>query len=162
LSLLAVQWEKLDDAVRKLEGQIVRAVRTDETARRLTEVPTVGPITASAILAKVSDPRAFRSGRDFAAWVGLTPSQSGTGGKQRSGGISKQGDRTLRTLLVLGASSRLRQERKRGVKDPWLRALLARRPFKVVAVALAAKTARIIWAMLVRGERYRPRAAAAA
>jgi transposase len=162
LSLLAVQWEKLDDAVRKLEGQIVRAVRTDETARRLTEVPTVGPITASAILAKVSDPRAFRSGRDFAAWVGLTPSQSGTGGKQRSGGISKQGDRTLRTLLVLGASSRLRQERKRGVKDPWLRALLGRRPFKVVAVALAAKTARIIWAMLVRGERYRPRTAAAA
>jgi transposase len=162
LSLLAVQWEALDDAVRKLERQIVRAVKADETARRLTEIPTVGPIGASAVLAKVPDPRVFRSARDFAAWVGMTPSQFGTGGKQCSGGISKQGDKTLRTLFVLGATSYLRQELARGVKDPWLRALLARRPFKVVAVALAAKTARIIWAMLMSGERYRPRVAAAA
>jgi transposase len=162
LSLLAVQWENLDGAVRKLEGEIVRAVRADATARRLTEIPTVGPIGASAVLAKAPDPHVFRSARDFAAWLGLTPRQFGTGGKRRSGGISKQGDTTLRTLLVLGASSRLRQERARGVKDPWLRALLARRPFKVVAVALAAKTARIIWAMLVSGERYRSRPAAVA
>src|SRR5262245_16958916 len=162
LSLLAVQWEHLDGAVRKLEGEIVRAVRGEATARRLIEVPTVGPIGASAVLAKVPDPLVFRSARDFAAWIGLTPKQFGTGGKQRSGHISKQGDKTLRTLLVLGAASYLRQEIARGVKDPWLRNLLARRPFKVVAVALAAKTARIIWAMLVTGEFYRARVANAA
>jgi transposase len=162
LSLLAVQWENLDGAIRKLEREIVRAVRADATACRLIEVPGVGPIGASAVLAKVPDPHVFRSARDFAAWVGLTPRQFGTGGKQRSGGISKQGDRTIRTLLVLGATSYLRQQIARGVSDPWLRALLARRPFRVVAVAIAAKTARIIWAMLVRGERYRAPAAAAA
>jgi transposase len=133
LSLLAVQWENLDSAVAKLEGQIVRALRDDETARRLIEVPCIGPISASAILAKVPDPHAFRSARDFAAWMGLTPRQFGTAGKQRSGGISKQGDRTLRTLLVLGATSYLRQARARGVMDPWLRAILARRPSKVAA-----------------------------
>ena len=161
LSLLAVQWEHLDRAVDKLEREIVRAVRAEATACRLLEVPTVGPIGASAVLAKVPDPRMFRSARDFAAWLGLTPRQFGTGGKQRSGGISKKGDRTIRTLLVLGATSYLRQEMARGVKDPWLRDRLARRPFKVAAVALAAKTARIIWAMLVTGECYRVPASAA-
>jgi transposase len=148
--------------VRKLEREIVRAVRGEASARRLIAVPTVGPIGASAVLAKVPDPHVFRSARDFAAWVGLTTRQFGTGGKQRSNGISKQGDRTIRTLLVLGATSYLRQEIARGVRDPWLRDLLARRPFKVVAVALAAKTARIIWAMLVTGERYRAPTATAA
>lgn len=162
LSLLAVQWGNLDSAVAKLEREIVQALRGDETARRLMAVPGVGPIGASAILAKVADPGGFRSARDFAAWLGLTPRQFGTGGQQRSGGISKQGDRMLRSLLVLGATSHLRQARARGVQDPWLRAILARRPSKVAAVALAAKTARIIWAMLVSGERYRPRTAAAA
>jgi transposase len=161
LSLLAVQWEHLDRAVAKLEGEIVRAVRAEATARRLLEIPAVGPIGASAVVAKVADPHMFGSARDFAAWVGLTPKGSGTGGKHRSGHISKQGDKTLRTLFVLGATSHLRQEIARGVKDPWLRELLARRPFRVVAVALAAKTARIIWAMLVTGECYRARTAAA-
>lgn len=162
LSLLAVQWEHLDRAVTKLEGEIVRAVRAEATARRLLEIPAVGPIGASAVLAKVPDPHVFRSARDFAAWVGLTPKGSGTGGKHRSGHISKQGDKTLRTLFVLGATSHLRQEIARGVKDPWLRELLARRPFRVVAVALAAKTARVIWAMLVTGEFYRHPVATAA
>ena len=162
LSLLAVQWEHLDGAVTKLEGEIVRAVRAEATARRLLESPAVGPIGASAVLAKVPDPHVFRSARDFAAWVGLTPKGSGTGGKHHSGHISKQGDKTLRTLFVLGATSHLRQEIARGVKDPWLRELLARRPFRVVAVALAAKTARVIWAMLVTGEFYRHPVATAA
>jgi transposase len=162
LSLLAVQWEHLDRAVAKLEGEIVRAVRAEATACRLLEIPAVGPIGASAVLAKVTDPHVFRSARDFAAWVGLTPKGSGTGGKHHSGHISKQGDKTLRTLFVLGATSHLRQEIARGVKDPWLRELLARRPFRVVAVALAAKTARVIWAMLVTGEFYRHPTATAA
>jgi transposase len=158
LLVLAGQWQALDAQVRALELQIVRGVREDEAARRLTAVPCVGPIIASAMVASVGDARAFRSGRGFAAWLGLTPRQMGTGGKQRSGAISRQGDRTLRTLLIVGASAKLRQEIVRGVSDPWLRDLLARRPKKVVTVALAAKTARIIWAMLAKGEVYWARA----
>ena len=155
LSLLAVQWETVDALVRKLEAQIARLARADAAARRLMEIPGVGPITASMVVAKVPDAGLFDSARDFAAWIGLTPRQDSTGGKQRSVGISKQGDRTLRQLLVLGATSHLRHARAKGIRDPWLRDLLARRPAKVVAVALAAKTARIIWALLETGERYR-------
>jgi len=162
LRLLARQWEALDDDIRGLEARIVRAAREDHTAQRLIEIPSVGPITASTTVAMVPDARMFRTGRDFAAWLGLTPRQQGTGGKTRSGGISKQGDRTLRTLLIVGASSVLRQAKLRGSKDPWVSAMLARRPFKVVAVALAARTARIIWALMVKGERYRDRAVVAA
>jgi transposase len=162
LRLLARQWEALDDDIRGLEARIVRAAREDHTAQRLVEIPSVGPITASTTVAMVPDARMFRTGRDFAAWLGLTPRQQGTGGKTRSGGISKQGDRTLRTLLIVGASSVLRQAKLRGSKDPWVSAMLARRPFKVVAVALAARTARIIWALMVKGERYRDRAVIAA
>lgn len=158
LLLLARQWQALDADIRALEVQIVRVAKADEAARRLMEIPGVGPIGASAIVAAVPDARVFKSARNFAAWLGLTPRQFSTGGKQRSGGISKQGDRTLRSLLIVGASARLRHERARGVKDPWLRQLLARRPYKVAMVALAAKTARIIWALLVKGERYRDRA----
>lgn len=155
LSLLAVQWESVDGAVRELERQIARTAREDAAARRLMEIPGVGPIGASAVIAKVADAGAFRSARDFAAWLGLTPRQSGSGGKQRSGAISKQGDRMLRQLLIMGATARLARARIGGKADPWLLALLARRPFKVAAVALAAKMARIIWALLKTGERYR-------
>jgi transposase len=165
LSALAVQWENVDGAVRELEVRIVRSARADEAARRLMDIPGVGPMAASLSVAKVPDPGMFRCGRDFAAWLGLTPREHGTGGKQRSGGISKQGDRSLRQLLILGASARLAHARRRGVADPWLRQLLARRPFKVAVVALAAKIARIIWALLNTGEHYRapqPRAAAPA
>jgi transposase len=101
------------------------------------------------------DARQFRSGRGFAAWLGLTPRQNNSGNKRRSGGISKQGERHIRTLLILGASSHLRYEPHRKDKDPWLAGLIARRPVKVAAVARAAKTARIIRALLSRGERYR-------
>jgi transposase len=162
LTPLARQWQALDDDIRALEARIVRAVREDIDARRLIEVPSVGPITASAATATIVDPHLFRCGRDFAAWVGLTPRQNGTGGKTRSGGISKKGDRTLRTLLIIGASSVLRQAKARGSNDPWITAMLARRPFKVVAVALAARTARIIWALMAKGGSYRNRAATVA
>ena len=155
LRVLARQWATLNADICKLETQIVRAAKTDAVARRLMAIPGLGPIGATATLAAVPDARVFKSGRDFAAWLGLTPRQVGTGGKQRSGGISKQGDRTLRTLLTVGATAYLKVERARGPRDPWLRDLLARRPFKVVAMAYAAKMARIIWAMLVTGESYR-------
>jgi transposase len=158
LLLLARQWEALDAAERTLERQIKRAALANQDARRLMEVPIVGPITASAVLAKVPDVSVFRTGRDFAAWIGITGRDRGTGGKHRPGPISKQGDRMLRTLLINGASSYLRHQRARGVKDPWLRDMLARRPYKVVMVALAARTARILWALLTKGERYRDRA----
>jgi len=150
-------WDELNASVRKMEARIVRDTKADATARRILAVPGVGPIVASATLAKVPDARVFKRARDFVAWMGLTPRQRGTGGKQRSGGISKQGDRTLRMLYVAGASAHLRQEMRRGASDPWLARLLAERPFKVVAVAYAAKMARIVWAMLTTGEFYRPR-----
>lgn len=162
LLLLARQWEALDAAERALERQITAAARADQDARRLMEVPCVGPIIASAVLAKVPDAHVFETARDFAAWIGLTGRDRGTGGKHRPGPISKQGDRMLRTLLITGASAYLRHQIARGVKDPWLREMLARRPYKVVMVALAAKTARIIWALLTKGERYRNRAPALA
>src|SRR5271169_3157755 len=162
LLVLARHWQALDADERLLEQQIAKAARSDRDARRLMEVPGVGPIIASTVLAKVPDARVFRSGRDFAAWVGLTGRDHGTGGRHRPGRISKQGDRLLRALLISGASAHLRQQKRRGVSDPWLRDLLARRPYKVAMVALAAKTARILWAMLVKGEVYRDRASASA
>jgi len=162
LLLLVGQWQSLDANERALEKQIVKAARCDREARQLMEAPSVGPIIASMVLAKVSDAKVFRSSRDFAAWVGLTGRDHGTGGKHRPGRISKQGDRVLRTLLINGASAYLRQQKRRGVSDPWLRELLARRPYKVAMVAFAAKTARIIWAMLAKGEAYRDRTSASA
>jgi transposase len=162
LLMLAGHWQALDADERALERQIAKAARCDQHARRLMQVPGVGPIIASVILAKVPDPKVFNSGRDFAAWIGLTGRDHGTGGKHRPGHISKQGDRVLRALFISGASAQLRQQLARSVNDPWLRELLARRPYKVVMVALAAKTARILWAMMAKGEAYRPRASAAA
>jgi transposase len=160
LRVLARQWDRQNADICKLETQIVRAAKTDEVARRLMAIPGLGPLGATAILAAVPDARMFKTARDFAAWLGLTPRQFSTGGKQRSGHISKQGDRTLRSLLTIGATSHLRCQRARDANDPWLRDLLARRPFKVAAVAYAAKMARIIWAMLVTGEYYRDRSSA--
>lgn len=162
LLVLARHWQALDADERALERQIAKAARCDREARRLMEVPGVGPIIASTVLAKVPDAKLFRSGRDFAAWIGLTGRDHGTGGKHRPGRISKQGDRVLRALLISGASAHLRQQKRRGVSDPWLRELLARRPYKVAMVAFAAKTARILWAMLVKAEHYRDRTSASA
>ena len=162
LAMLARQWQALDADIRALELAIVQAARSDEHSRRIMHIPGVGPLTASAVMAGVADMRHFRSGRGFAAWLGLTPRQNNSGNKCRSGGISKQGQRDLRSLLILGAASHLRQERRRGVKDPWLAKLIARRPVKVATVALAAKMARIIWALLTKGEDYRAPAQLAA
>lgn len=162
LLVLAKHWQALDVDERAIERQIAKAARCDRDAKRLMEVPSVGPMIATTVLAKVPDAKVFRSGRDFTAWIGLTGKDHGTGGKHRPGRISKQGDRVLRALLISGASAHLRQQIARGVSDPWLRDLLARRPYKVAMVAFAAKTARIIWAMLVKGEPYRDRASASA
>ena len=157
LAILARQWQALDADVKALERQIVQIARNDAAARQIMAIPGVGPITASAVLA--SGVKQFRSGRGFAAWLGLTPQQNNSASRRRSGGISKQGQRDIRCLLILGASAHVRQERARqGMKgpfDPWLAGLLTRRPVKVAAVARAAKTARIIWAVLVKDQCYR-------
>jgi transposase len=162
LVVLARHWQALDADERVLEQQIVKASRQNHHAQRLMAVPGVGPIIASTVLAKVPDAKLFRSGRGFAAWIGLTGRDHGTGGKHRPGHISKQGDRVLRALLITGASAHLRQQKARGFTDPWLRDLVARRPYKVAMVALAARTARILWAMMAKGETYRDRASAPA
>jgi len=137
--------------------------RHNETSRRLHYIPGVGPLLATALVANVADPGAFRSGRNFSAWIGLVPKQHSSGGKDRLGSISKQGDRYLRSLFVAGALSVIRYAKAHGTKHrPWLTALLARRPAKVAAIALANKLARMAWAMMARGERYRTPVALAA
>ena len=137
--------------------------RSCEASRRLDEIPGVGPALATALVASIADPRTFRSGRDFSAWIGLVPKQSSSGGKPRLGGISKQGDRYLRGLFTAGALAVIRYAKIHGIGHrPWLTALLARRPTKVAAIALANKIARMAWAMMARGERYREPVALAA
>ena len=130
--------------------------RSNETSKRLDEIPGVGPALATALVASVGDPRAFRSGRDFSAWIGLVPRQNSSGGKEKLGSISKRGDRYLRSLFTAGALAVIRYAKLHGTKHrPWLTALLARRPTKVAAIALANKIARMAWAMMARGERYK-------
>jgi transposase len=130
--------------------------RASEMSRRLDDIPGVGPLIASALVASIPDPHAFRSGRDLAAWIGLVPRQNSTGGKERLGKISKAGNRYLRRLLVVGALSVIKQaKRTDSRRRPWLDALLERRSTKVAAIALANKIARIAWAIMVRGTRYR-------
>ena len=151
---LVAQIEDLTARVERLDQEVVAAVKADTDARRLTSIPGVGAIIAATVRAVVPDPAGFRTGRDFAAWVGLTPRSHSSGGKERLGAISKRGNKQLRTLLIVGASSVLKLAR-RGVTPPrWIGALLARRPFKVVAVALANKIARTLWALLVKGGLY--------
>ena len=130
--------------------------RSSELSQRLATIPGIGPITASALAASITDPELFRSGREMAAWIGLVPRQNSTGGKVRLGKISKQGDQYLRWLLVAGAMSVIRQAtRKQAASQPWLNDLMARKPAKVVAVALANKMARVAWALLRHGGTYR-------
>jgi transposase len=137
--------------------------RSSEASSRLDEIPGVGPVLATALVGSVADPKAFRSGRDFSAWIGLVPKQHSSGGKDKLGSISKQGDRYLRSLFTAGALAVIRYAKIHGTKHrPWLTALLARRPTKVAAIALANKIARMAWAMMARGERYKEPAALAA
>jgi transposase len=155
LRALIMQLEAAHQQIVGIERRLQAQHRTSESSRRLETIPGIGVIGATAIAATVTDPTVFKSGREFAAWIGLVPRQNSTGGKQRLGSISKQGDRYLRKLLIVGAMAVIRHARRQPEKHPWLIQLLARRPAKLAAVALANKTARIAWAMLVRGEDYR-------
>ena len=137
--------------------------RSNETSRRLDAIPGIGPALATALVASVADPKAFRSGRNFSAWIGLVPKQHSSGGKDKLGSISKQGDRYLRSLFTVGALAVIRYAKLHGTQHrPWLTALLARKPTKVAAIALANKIARMAWALMAKGERYKEPAALAA
>jgi transposase len=156
LRLIVAQLNDTQAKVRQIEAKLAQWHRNNRVSKLLATVPGVGIMGASAIAATVSDPGLFRSGREFAAWLGMTPRQNSSGGKERLGRTSKRGDKYIRGLLVAGAVAVLRHARNRATKDAeWVRALLARRPAKVVAVALANKTARIVWAVMARGEAYR-------
>jgi transposase len=168
LEPLILQMEHAQVAIAQLDKQIEAHHRSDPVSRRLGTIPGVGPLIATAIAATMLDPSHFRSGREFAAWLGLVPKQNSSGGKERLGRISRQGNRYLRRLLVVGATSVLRHDRGKAVGNAWLRSLLERKPPRLVTVALANKIARTAWALLVRNQDYRaahisaPKAAATA
>jgi transposase len=162
LVVLAAGLQAVQTMIGSIEKRIIVQHRSNEASKRLESIPGIGVLGATAIAATVPDPKAFRSGRDLAAWIGLVPRQDSTGGKQKLGPISKQGDQYLRRILVVGAHAVLRRARQQPEKYPWLTQLLARKPFKVVAVALANKMARIAWALLAKGGTYRAPALAAA
>ena len=160
---LGAQLRMLKAQILEFDRMITAWHRSNETSRRLDDIPGVGPALATALVASIADPKAFRSGRDFSAWIGLVPKQNSSGGKDRLGHISKRGDRYLRSLFTAGALAVIRYAKIHGTRHrPWLTALLARRPAKVAAIALANKIARMAWAMMVRGERYKEPAALAA
>ena len=156
LSVLIATLRALDEQIAVLDAEIVRRAKADLVARRLMTIPGVGPITATAIVALAPPPETFKAGRHFAAWLGLTPLQKSTGGKHKLGAISKMGERTLRRLLTIGASAVVKQALRRGAPvGSWLAQMLARKPKMLVIVALANKTARIVWALLSQGGVYR-------
>ena len=149
-------FQALEAQIQTLDAEITQRAKADPVARRLMTIPGIGPIAATAA------PEGFRAGRDFAAWLGLTPLQKSTGGKQKLGAVSKMGERTIRRLLILGASAVVRWAGQRGTPaGSWLTQMLARKPKMLVTVALANKTARIVWALLVKGGVYRAPAPAA-
>ncbi|MCP3374912.1 IS110 family transposase [Bradyrhizobium cajani] len=163
LAALGIQLRALKAQILEFDRRIIVWHRSSATSKRLDAIPGVGPALATALVASVADAKAFRSGRDFSAWVGLVPKQNSSGGKDKLGSISKQGDRYLRSLFTAGALAVIRYAKIHGTGHrPWLTELLARRPTKVAAIALANKIARMAWAMMARGERYREPAALAA
>jgi transposase len=156
LDVLARQYSAIGAEIRSIDKSILAWHRSCEASRRLVEIPGIGPIVATALVAEVGNWREFRSGRNLAAWIGLVPKQHTTGGKDKLGSITKQGNRYLRWLLVAGAMAVIRHAQKHGTeKRPWLGRLMERRPAKVAAVALANKIARMAWAIMVRSERYK-------
>jgi transposase len=156
LCSLIEQIEKLQKEIVRLDKQMTAWHRAHADSQRLTTIPGVGVVTASAIIAAIGDGKQFRSGREFAAWVGLVPRQNSSGGKEQLGSISKKGNVYLRQLLVLGATTQLRGKRRENAPGgSWFEQLLRRKPARVASVALANKTARIVWAVLTRGECYR-------
>jgi transposase len=163
VTALGAQLQMLKAQILEFDRMIRAWHRSNETSKRLDAIPGVGPALATALVASVADPKAFRSGRDFSAWIGLVPKQRSSGGKDKLGSISKQGDRYLRSLFTAGALAVIRYAKIHGTRHrPWLTALLARRPTKVAAIALANKLARMAWAMMARGEQYKEPAALAA
>ncbi len=163
LESLARQFLSLDHEIHAAEKRIHAWHRSSEVSRRLETIPGIGPIIASALAASITDPEVFKNGRELAAWIGLVPRQNSTGGKQRLGKISKQGDQYLRWLLVAGAMSVVRHAKRRGTTNQaWLADMIARKPTKVAAVALANKNVRIAWVLLRHGGTYRKAASAKA
>lgn len=155
MRVLAEQFHALEASIAEVTGAIAEALKADETSRRLATIPGVGLLTATLVSATTPDVSSFRSARDYAAWLGLTPKQRSSGGKERIGRLSKMGNRSIRRLLYLGALARIRIHRRSGATDPWLTDMLARKPVKLVAIALAHRMARVIWALLRTGEVYR-------
>lgn len=156
LRSLVAELHALEQRIEAIESVIVREHKANPVSRRLATIPGIGPITASAITASIADPSAFTSGRELAAWIGLVPRQHSSGGKQKLGRVSKQGDRYLRRLLTVGATSVMRRlPGKSDGHSTWIRALLERRPFRLVSLAVANKMARIAWAIMTRQEEYR-------
>jgi transposase len=154
-AVLGQQWAELGPQIVQIEKKLLTYHRTNEMARRLAEVPTIGPLGACLLVTKVVNPQIFRSGRQCAAWIGLTPKDHSTAGKQRLGVITRAGDESLRATLVCGATALIQHVMKgRTTPSPWLAELLRRKPPKLAAVALANKTARIAWKLMVSGQRY--------
>jgi transposase len=162
LTMLAAQLAVVKEQILENDRRVRSSARQTELGRRLMEIPGVGPLLASAFIATVADPASFKTGRGLAAWIGLVPKQNPSGGKDRFGSITKAGNRYLRQMLVVGAMAVIRYAERHGTRRPWLVQLMQRRTTKVAAVALANKTARIIWALMTSGERYREPAAAIA